>query len=209
MCRDTVSRGVVYIHLFSLRAGISDQRLNDGFRFNARSYFSIPIPRTALMETSKAFLQAQSIFHPPTFIVAAILPLHTALAYFLVHRTPLRENGVAISVAMSYTLIGVLLVGWIARTEARECWGGWSRRCLEGWRAYLGILVPSAMVSRSVLLIRPLSPPRSAMLQRWQEVDSAVETKKADTNGFLFSSSAFVRNARCSARNGGVSRLSA
>jgi peptidoglycan biosynthesis protein MviN/MurJ (putative lipid II flippase) len=155
-----VSRGgCLYSSLF-LRAGISDRRLNDGFRFNARSYFSIPIPRTALMETSKAFLQAQSIFHPPTFIVAAILPLHTALAYFLVHRTPLRENGVAISVAMSYTLIGVLLVGWIARTEARDCWGGWSRRCLEGWRAYLGILVPSAMVSRSVLFIVCLSTPR-------------------------------------------------
>lgn len=186
MCRDTVSRGVVYIHLFSLRAGISDQRLNAGFRFNARSYFSIPIPRTALMETSKAFLQAQSIFHPPTFIVAAILPLHTALAYFLVHRTPLRENGVAISVAMSYTLIGVLLVGWIARTEARECWGGWSRRCLEGWRAYLGILVPSAMVSRSVLLITSLSTPLFANVQRWQKVENAVETKKADENDCLF-----------------------
>jgi Na+-driven multidrug efflux pump len=122
--------------------------------------FALALGRAALMETSKAFLQAQSIFHPPTFIVAAILPLHTALAYFLVHRTPLRENGVAISVAMSYTLIGVLLVGWIARTEARECWGGWSRRCLEGWRAYLGILVPSAMVSRSVLFIVCLSTPR-------------------------------------------------
>jgi hypothetical protein len=122
--------------------------------------FIFSFNEAALMETSKAFLQAQSIFHPPTFIVAAILPLHTALAYYLVHHTPLRENGVAISVAMSYTLIGVLLVGWIARTEARDCWGGWSRRCLEGWRAYLGILVPSAMVSRSVPSIVCLSTPR-------------------------------------------------
>lgn len=99
------------------------------------------------METSKAYLQSQSIFHPATFIVALILPLHTALAYFLVYHTPLRENGVAVSVASSYTLIGVCLVLWISRTDARECWGGWSRRCLDGWKAYLQILVPSAMVS--------------------------------------------------------------
>lgn len=99
------------------------------------------------METAKAFLQAQSIFHPATFIVAFVLPFHTLLTYFLVHRTPLRENGVALSVASSYTLIGILLVIWISRTTARECWGGWNRRCLEGWRSYLQILVPSAMVS--------------------------------------------------------------
>jgi len=111
------------------------------------SDFDLLLCLLALMETSKAFLQAQSIFHPATFIVAFILPFHTALAYFLVHRTPLRENGVAISVASSYSLIGVLLVIWISRTDARECWGGWSRRCLDGWKAYLQILIPSAMVS--------------------------------------------------------------
>jgi hypothetical protein len=171
---------------------------------------ALAFDEAALMETSKAFLQAQSIFHPPTFIVAAILPLHTALAYYLVHRTSLRENGVAISVAMSYTLIGVLLVGWIARTEARECWGGWSRRCLEGWRAYLGILVPSAMVSRCVPSIVCLSIPRYRRRYndgKWWKVRS--RRRRLIRMIAFFFLSAIVCDARCLARNGGVSRLSA
>ena len=49
----------------------------------------------------------------------------------------------------------------------------------------------------------------SAPLQRWQEVESAMGTKKADTTDCLFFLSAIVFDARCLARNGGVLRLSA
>lgn len=104
------------------------------------------IPGYALMETSKAFMQSQSIFNPPTIIVAAVLPFHSALTYYLVHCTSLREIGVALSIAASYSLIGVLLCLWISFSEAKQCWGGWNKQCLRGWKGYLGIMVPSAIM---------------------------------------------------------------
>lgn len=106
----------------------------------------LSVPGYALMETAKAFLQAQSIFHPATYIVAIVLPIHTALTYYLVFHTPLRENGASLSVCISYTFIGLGLVLWISKSDARQCWGGWSRKALQHWGPYLRILIPSSVM---------------------------------------------------------------
>jgi multidrug resistance protein, MATE family len=99
------------------------------------------------METTKSFLQAQGIFHAATFVVLGVLPFHLVLTYVLVHKTSLGGNGAMVALACSDWLIGLLLVVWIWNSKAKECWGGWDRRALNGWGVYLHIMIPCIFVS--------------------------------------------------------------
>jgi len=105
-------------------------------------FASLSIPSYALMECCKSFLQAQGIFHPATIIVIIVLPIHILLSFVLVHHTSLREDGAAIALASSHLTIGLCLVGWIWKTKAKECWGGFDKRVFNGWMSYLTIMIP-------------------------------------------------------------------
>ncbi len=85
-----------------------------------------------------------------------VLPFHIGITYYLVHHTFLKANGAVVALGIANWMIGLGLCLYIYLSRARECWGGFDRRCLNSLRPYLGIMIPCIFVSRAVRLALPV-----------------------------------------------------
>jgi MATE family multidrug resistance protein len=80
---------------------------------------------------------------PSTILIAVVLPFHVLLCYVLTHLTPLGIIGTAISITITFWTFGLALLLWIWRSRASQCWGGLSRRALEGWAPFIRMWLPA------------------------------------------------------------------
>jgi MATE family multidrug resistance protein len=98
-----------------------------------------------LFECMKKYLQAQEIMRPGTYVLLITSPLNAGLNYLFVYTLNIGLLGAPIATGISYWLSFLLLLAYTRFVAGAECWGGWSKKCLENiWTfarlALLGIV---------------------------------------------------------------------
>ncbi|CAL8578693.1 ethionine resistance protein [Xanthoria parietina] len=96
-------------------------------------------------EAMKKYLQAQEIMRPGTYVLLITSPLNAGLNYLFVYTFRIGLLGAPIATGISYWLSFFLLVGYARFINGYECWGGWTRKCLQNTGtfsrlAFLGVL---------------------------------------------------------------------
>ncbi|GMK58718.1 hypothetical protein CspeluHIS016_0601600 [Cutaneotrichosporon spelunceum] len=109
------------------------------------------LPGLGLVECMKSYLQVQGIMTPPPLILLGLLPLHLALAIYLVHYTSIGAPGAALATAVTLSTAGLLLVILALRTRARECFDGLSKKSFTDWYTVIKLAVPGALMFGSEL----------------------------------------------------------
>ncbi|KIW21383.1 hypothetical protein PV08_01963 [Exophiala spinifera] len=93
-------------------------------------------------ETMKKYLQAQEIMRPGTYVLLITSPISALLNYLFVYVAGWGILGAPFATGIGYWLSFLGLVLYAKFVAGGECWGGWSKRCLQniGTFAKLAIL---------------------------------------------------------------------
>ncbi|KFH47821.1 putative transporter-like protein [Hapsidospora chrysogenum ATCC 11550] len=104
------------------------------------------IPGIILFECGKRFTQAQGLFRATTYVLLVAAPFNALLLWLLVWRLELGFVGAPISVAVTDTLLPILLFLYVRFVDGRQCWGGFSRRALSNWWIMIRLALPGMIM---------------------------------------------------------------
>ncbi|KAF2225089.1 mate-domain-containing protein [Elsinoe ampelina] len=82
-------------------------------------------------ECMKKYLQAQEIMRPGTYVLLITSPLNAGLNYLFVYTFKIGLLGAPIATGISYWLSFFLLVAYAKFVNGSQCWGGWSKKCMQ------------------------------------------------------------------------------
>ncbi|PHH59784.1 hypothetical protein CDD81_2588 [Ophiocordyceps australis] len=102
------------------------------------------VPGYILFETGKRFLQAQGLFRATTYILVIAAPCHVLLISFLVGK--LGFIGAPLAVAITRTLIPILLILYVKFINGSSCWGGFSSHAFTNWYTMIRLAIPGMIV---------------------------------------------------------------
>jgi multidrug resistance protein, MATE family len=91
------------------------------------------------------YLQAQEIMRPGTYVLLITSPVNVGLNLLFIHGFNMGLLGAPVATGISYWLSFLLLLAYARFIRGWECWGGWSRSCLQNmWvftrLAFLGVI---------------------------------------------------------------------
>ena len=58
---------------------------------------------------------------------------------------PVAGSAIAASIVDALSAF-ILLIAFVCDSECRQCWPGWSMRCLYGWKSYLKLAIPAMLM---------------------------------------------------------------
>ncbi|KAF1997890.1 MATE efflux family protein [Amniculicola lignicola CBS 123094] len=82
-------------------------------------------------EATKKYLQAQEIMRPGTYVLLITSPLSAGLNYLFVYTFKIGLLGAPLATGIAYWVSFLLLLAYARFVDGWECWGGWSRKCLQ------------------------------------------------------------------------------
>ncbi|KAF2666825.1 MATE efflux family protein [Microthyrium microscopicum] len=96
-------------------------------------------------ECVKKYLQAQEIMRPGTYVLLITSPLNGVLNYLFINTWGFGLMGAPIATGISYWLSFLLLLSYARFVAGWQCWGGWSKKCLQNTGtfarlAFLGVV---------------------------------------------------------------------
>lgn len=94
---------------------------------------TIGVPGFAAFEAGKRFVQSQGLFVATTYVLIIAAPLNILVNWLLVWHFEWGFVGAPISVAITQTLMPLLLLAYVVFVDGSQCWGGFTRRALTNW----------------------------------------------------------------------------
>lgn len=94
------------------------------------------IPGFAAFEGGKRYVQAQGLFIATTYVLLVAAPLNVFVNWLLVWRLGWGFVGAPVAVALTQTLMPVLLFLYVVFVDGHQCWGGFSKRALTNWGGF-------------------------------------------------------------------------
>jgi len=82
-------------------------------------------------EAMKKYLQAQGIMRPGTYVLLITSPISAALNYLMVYTAGWGIHAAPFATGIGYWLSFLGLVLYTRFVAGSECWGGWTKRCLQ------------------------------------------------------------------------------
>ena len=104
------------------------------------------IPGVILFECGKRFTQAQGLFRATTYVLVIAAPLNVLINWLLVWKLNLGFIGAPIAVAITESLLPLLLFLYIWFVDGRQCWGGLSKRAFTNWWVMIRLALPGMIM---------------------------------------------------------------
>ncbi len=91
------------------------------------------VPGFAAFEGGKRFVQSQGLFVATTYVLLIAAPVNIFINWLLVWHFGWGFIGAPIAVAITQTLMPLLLLSYVVFVDGMQCWGGFTRRALTNW----------------------------------------------------------------------------
>lgn len=91
------------------------------------------VPGFAAFEGGKRFVQSQGLFIATTYVLLIAAPVNIFINWLLVWHFGWGFVGAPIAVAITQTLMPLLLFSYVMFVDGSQCWGGFTRRALTNW----------------------------------------------------------------------------
>lgn len=109
-------------------------------------YMIFSIPGFVLFECGKRFTQAQGLFHATTWVLVFMAPFNVFLSWFFVWHLGYGFVGAPMAIAVTETLLPILLFVFVRFVDGSQCWGGFSRRALSNWGVMVRLALPGMVM---------------------------------------------------------------
>ncbi|KAF9100567.1 hypothetical protein BGX27_000331 [Mortierella sp. AM989] len=105
-------------------------------------------PAFLIFECVKKYLNAQGNMHASTYVLLIASPINVLLNYVLVWNSYIGMGyiGAPIATSISYWNMLILLLLYIRFVDGYQCWGGWTRDSLTGWREFMKLALPGVLM---------------------------------------------------------------
>ncbi|KAI0899759.1 multidrug and toxin extrusion protein [Annulohypoxylon nitens] len=107
---------------------------------------TIGVPGFAAFEAGKRFVQSQGLFVATTYVLIIAAPLNILVNWLLVWHFEWGFVGAPISVAITQTLMPLLLLAYVVFVDGSQCWGGFTRRALTNWGPMVKLALPGMIM---------------------------------------------------------------
>ncbi|KAI1776908.1 multidrug and toxin extrusion protein [Hypoxylon cercidicola] len=104
------------------------------------------VPGFAAFEGGKRFVQSQGLFIATTYVLLIAAPLNILVNWLLVWHFEWGYIGAPISVAMTQTLMPLLLLAYVFFVDGSQCWGGFTKRALTNWGPMVWLALPGMIM---------------------------------------------------------------
>lgn len=136
---------------------VANDKDSDQLVHMAAKYMRVMIlamPGFTLFECGKRFLQSQGIFHASTIVLVACAPLNVILTYTLVWNKHIGMGflGAPYAVALTNTLMALLLFSYVALVDGKQCWNGFTWRAFHNWGNLVRLAIPGLVMVESEFL---------------------------------------------------------
>ncbi|KKK25214.1 hypothetical protein ARAM_001046 [Aspergillus rambellii] len=103
-------------------------------------------PGYACFESGKRFVQAQGIFSASLYVLLICAPLNAFMNWLFVWQFGWGFVGAPIAVAITDTLMPILLFIYVYFVDGVECWNGITRRALHNWGPMIRLALPGLIM---------------------------------------------------------------
>jgi MATE family multidrug resistance protein len=100
------------------------------------------MPGVAALETGKRFVQSQGLFKATTYALMIGAPLSFLQNWLFVFKFGWGFVGAAAAMAITQTILPLLLVMYVWLIDGSQCWNGLSRKGFKNWGAF-SVLSPA------------------------------------------------------------------
>lgn len=106
------------------------------------------VPGFIIFEVLKQYLQAQGIFHASTVVLVICAPFNFLLTYLLVWNKHVGFGflGAPTAVAITNTLMALMLLIYACFIDGYQCWCGWSMEVFKNWTRALKLAAPGVLM---------------------------------------------------------------
>ncbi|KAI0014425.1 multidrug and toxin extrusion protein [Xylariaceae sp. FL0662B] len=106
----------------------------------------VGVPGYAAFEGGKRFVQSQGIFVATTYALLIAAPINILVNWLLVWYFRWGFIGAPIAVAVTQTLMPLLLLSYVYFIDGSQCWGGFSTRALTNWGPMIWLALPGMVM---------------------------------------------------------------
>lgn len=114
-------------------------------------------PGYAIFESGKRYVQAQGLFNASLYVLLIGAPFNLFLNWLLVWYFKLGFIGAPIAVAITDTLLPLLLFLYVYYVNGLECWGGFSSAAFYNWAPMIRLALPGLVMILAEFLFRRLT----------------------------------------------------
>ncbi|KAI1409613.1 multidrug and toxin extrusion protein [Hypoxylon sp. FL1857] len=107
---------------------------------------TVGVPGFAAFEGGKRFVQSQGLFIATTYVLLIAAPVNIFINWLLVWHFGWGFIGAPVSVAMTQTLMPLLLLSYVLFVDGSQCWGGFTRRALTNWGPMIWLALPGMIM---------------------------------------------------------------
>ncbi|KAI2624190.1 MATE efflux family protein [Hypoxylon sp. NC1633] len=104
------------------------------------------VPGFAAFEGGKRFVQSQGLFIATTYVLLIAAPVNIFINWLLVWHFEWGFIGAPISVAITQTLMPLLLLSYVFFVNGSQCWGGFTHRALTNWGPMIMLALPGMVM---------------------------------------------------------------
>ncbi|KAI0387856.1 multidrug and toxin extrusion protein [Hypomontagnella monticulosa] len=104
------------------------------------------VPGFAAFEGGKRFVQSQGLFIATTYVLLIAAPVNVFINWLLVWHFEWGFIGAPIAVAITQTLMPLLLLSYVIFVDGSQCWGGFTRRALTNWGPMVWLALPGMVM---------------------------------------------------------------
>ncbi|KAI8963880.1 MATE efflux family protein [Daldinia sp. FL1419] len=104
------------------------------------------VPGFVAFEGGKRFVLSQGLFIATTYVLLIAAPLNIFMNWLLVWHFGFGFVGAPISVAITQTLMPLLLLSYVCFVDGSQCWGGFTRRALSNWGPMVRLALPGMVM---------------------------------------------------------------
>jgi MATE family multidrug resistance protein len=106
----------------------------------------IGAPGFAAFEAGKRYTQAQGLFSASLYVLLIAAPLNALMNYLFVWVFQLGFIGAPIAVAITDTLLPVLLALYVRFFAGMHCWPGFTKRAFQNWGPMIRLALPGLLM---------------------------------------------------------------
>ncbi|TVY64290.1 putative transporter [Lachnellula suecica] len=109
-------------------------------------------PGYSAFEAGKRFMQAQGLFSSCTYVLLIAAPLNAFMNWLFVWQFKWGFVGAPIAVAITDTLLPILLFLYVRFVDGRQCWNGFTKKAFRNWGPMIRLALPGLLMVEAEFL---------------------------------------------------------
>ncbi|KAL3419783.1 mate efflux family protein [Phlyctema vagabunda] len=103
-------------------------------------------PGYAAFESGKRFVQAQGLFSATTYVLLVAAPINAFMNWLFVWHFDWGFVGAPIAVAITDTMLPIMLFLYVYFVDGRQCWNGFTKKAFKNWGPMVKLALPGLLM---------------------------------------------------------------